>query len=58
MQRGFLIPRAVFFKFKLPLNFFLIFARVIRAPLADGADKRNQVFRVFRFSHRYYPTRK
>jgi len=46
MNGVFAAPFAILLKFKLTLNFFLIFRHIIITPFADGTAKPDEVFRV------------
>ena len=44
-------PTAEFLQFNLPFHFFLVFAGIVIAPLADGAAQTYKIVRVFSLSH-------
>ena len=51
MNRLLPAPRAEFFELNFALNFFLVFARVVIAPFANGTAQRDKVIRVFDLCH-------
>lgn len=56
MNRLLPTPRTEFFELNFALNFFLVFARVIIAPFANGTAQRDKVIRVFDLCHIGYIT--